>query len=198
MSLPLLAAALIGLRHGAPTRPAVAGAHRRTAVGGPGGDALCLALHRRFTAVRRDLVHDRHRAGRRRSARWRDRGCCGFKAVEGLRRRCGGGLLHAVEAQHLLCGRGPQPFIGGLAGRRSVGSMPDSSSRMLMIAFTVDHDSPPTLARIMTPSARVSSIMFSAIDTGTLASAASAALASSNLPASANAATWNSSSRPSS
>ena len=67
--------------------------------------------------------------------------------------------------------------------------MPDRSSRMLMIALTVDHDIPETLARIMTPSARVSTIMFSAIDTGTLASAAIAALASSNLPASANAST---------
>ena len=67
--------------------------------------------------------------------------------------------------------------------------MPERSSRMLMIAFTVDHDIPETLARIITPSARVSIIMFSAIDTGTLASAAIAALASSNLPASANAAT---------
>jgi hypothetical protein len=60
---------------------------------------------------------------------------------------------------------------------------------MLMIALTVDHDIPPTLARIITPSARVSSIMSSAIATGTLASAASAALVSSNLPASANVAT---------
>ncbi len=67
-----------------------------------------------------------------------------------------------------------------------------------MIALTVDHDMVATLARIMMPSARVSSIMFSAIDTDTLARAASAALASSNLPASANDVTWNSSSRPSS
>ena len=64
--------------------------------------------------------------------------------------------------------------------------------------MTVDHDSPATFARIITPSARVSIIMFSAIATGTLASAAIAALASSNLPASANDATWISSSRPSS
>ena len=67
-----------------------------------------------------------------------------------------------------------------------------------MIALTVDHDRPATLARIITPSARVSIIMFSAIATGTLASAAIEALASSNLPASANDATWISSSRPSS
>ena len=54
---------------------------------------------------------------------------------------------------------------------------------MLMIALTVNHDRPETFARIITPSARVSTIMFSAIDTDTLASAAIAALASSNLPA---------------
>jgi hypothetical protein len=42
MSLPLLAGALVGLRHGAPSHP-----------------ALRLALHRRLAAVRRDLVHDR-------------------------------------------------------------------------------------------------------------------------------------------
>ncbi len=60
---------------------------------------------------------------------------------------------------------------------------------MLMIASTVDHDIPETFARIMTPSARVSIIIFSAIDTDTLASAAIAALASSNFPASANAVT---------
>jgi hypothetical protein len=47
---------------------------------------------------------------------------------------------------------------------------------MLMIALTVDHDIPATLARIITPSARVSTIMFSATATGTLASAAIAAL----------------------
>ena len=51
-----------------------------------------------------------------------------------------------------------------------------------MIVLTVDHDSPATFARIIMPSARVSIIMFSAIDTGTLASAAIDALASSNLP----------------
>ena len=67
--------------------------------------------------------------------------------------------------------------------------MSERSSRILMIALTVDHDIPETLARIMTPSARVSTIIFSAIDTETLASAAIAALASSNLPAAANAAT---------
>ena len=38
--------------------------HRRAGLGGAGGDALCVALHRRFTAVRRDLVHARDRAGR--------------------------------------------------------------------------------------------------------------------------------------
>ena len=69
---------------------------------------------------------------------------------------------------------------------------------MLMIALTVDHDIPATLARIITPSARVSTIMLSAIDNDTLASAAIEALVSSNLPPSANAATWRSSSRPSS
>src|SRR5258706_15689748 len=56
---------------------------------------------------------------------------------------------------------------------------------MLMIALTVDHEIPETFARIMMPSERLSTIIFSAIDTGTLASAAIAALASSNLPASA-------------
>jgi hypothetical protein len=107
-------------------------------------------------------------------------------------------LLHAVEAQHLLRGRRPQPLVGVLAGRDIGRLPPDSSSRMLMIVLTVDHESPATFARIITPSARVSIIMFSAIATGTLASAAIDALASSNLPASANDATWNSSSRPSS
>ena len=196
MSLPLLAGALIGLRHGAPARPAVAGAIAGTVVGGTGGDALRLALHGRFTAVRGDLVHARDRAGDR------DRRAGRIEAAEVLgdgalrHRRV---LLHAVEAQHLLRGRRPQPLVGVLAGRRDRSAPPpDSSSRMLMIVLTVDHDSPATFARIITPSARVSIIMFSAIATGTLASAAIEALASSNLPASANDATWNSSSRPSS
>ncbi len=35
----------------------------RHGVGGTGGDALCLALHRRLAAVRRDLVHAGDRAG---------------------------------------------------------------------------------------------------------------------------------------
>ena len=52
--------------------------HRRTAVGGPGGDAVRLALHRRFTAVRGDLVHASPPRWSPPSARWRDRGCCGF------------------------------------------------------------------------------------------------------------------------
>ena len=56
LSLPLLAAALIGLRHGAPARPALAGAIaglcRRAC-----GDALRLALHRQFAAIRGDLVY---------------------------------------------------------------------------------------------------------------------------------------------
>jgi hypothetical protein len=60
---------------------------------------------------------------------------------------------------------------------------------MLMIALTVNQDRPDTFARIMTPSARASTIMFSAIDIETFASTAIAAFASSNLPASANAAT---------
>ena len=38
--------------------------HRRTVVGGIGRDAVRVALHRRFTVVRRDLVHRCHRAGR--------------------------------------------------------------------------------------------------------------------------------------
>ena len=82
MSLPLLVAALIGL---APRRPGAAGAvrrDRRHAVGGTGGDALCLALHRRFTAVRRDLVHARDRAGRR------DRRAGGIAGTEVLERWC--------------------------------------------------------------------------------------------------------------
>jgi hypothetical protein len=69
---------------------------------------------------------------------------------------------------------------------------------MSMISLTVGHESPATFARIITPSARVSIIMFSAIATGMLAIAAIDALASSNFPASANDATWDSSSRPSS
>ena len=67
-------------------------------------------------------------------------------------------------------------------------SKPEKRSRMLMIALTVDHEIPETLARIMMASERLSTIISSAIDTGTLASAAIAALASSNLPSSANAA----------
>ena len=38
---------------------------RRAVVGGFGGDALRLALHRRFAAVRGDLVHDRRGVGHR-------------------------------------------------------------------------------------------------------------------------------------
>src|SRR6478752_9179528 len=38
---------------------------RRTIVGRPRGDALRIALHRRFTAVRGDLVYDRHGARHR-------------------------------------------------------------------------------------------------------------------------------------
>ena len=63
LSLPILAGALMGLRHGAPSRPAVAGAVAGTVVGGTGGDALRLALHGRFAAVRGDLVHAGDRAG---------------------------------------------------------------------------------------------------------------------------------------
>ena len=47
---------------------------------------------------------------------------------------------------------------------------------MAMIARTVDHGMPATLARIITPSLRLSIIMFSAVSTATSASAASAAL----------------------
>ena len=63
MSLPLLAAALIGLASRRAGTARGGRRDRRTAVGGPGGDALRLALHRRFAAVRGDLVHDRRRAG---------------------------------------------------------------------------------------------------------------------------------------
>ena len=65
LSLPLLAAALIGLRHGAPARPAARRRGRRIVVGGTGRDAVRLALHRQFTAVRGDLVHHCDRAGHR-------------------------------------------------------------------------------------------------------------------------------------
>src|SRR5437667_293615 len=80
----------------------------------------------------------------------------------------------------------------------SVCEPPDSFSRMAMMARTLGHDMPATLARIITPSVQLSTIMFSAVSTETPASAASPALVSSNLPCSAKVATWNSLSRPSS
>ena len=65
MSLPLL----VGRAdRPASRRPGAAGAvgrDCRAVVGGACGDALCLALHGQFTAVRGDLVHARHRAGHR-------------------------------------------------------------------------------------------------------------------------------------
>src|ERR1700730_19239524 len=77
-----------------------------------------------------------------------------------------------------------------LQAARSDGSSPERASRMLMIALTVDHDIAETLHKIITPSARVSTIMFCGMATGTLARAATAALGSSNFSASANDATW--------
>ena len=65
LSLPILAAALIGL---ASRRAGAAGGRRRRrrdVVGGTGGDALRVALHGRFTAVRGDLVHAGDCAGDR-------------------------------------------------------------------------------------------------------------------------------------
>ena len=101
LSLPLLAAALIGLRHGAPARPALAGAHRRTVVGRTGGDAL-----RRRTAptIRRCSWRPGTRSPPRwspRSARWRDRGCCGSRRtfVEDGR----AGLIAAHAAGAAVC-----------------------------------------------------------------------------------------------
>ena len=52
--------------------------HGRACLGRSGGDALCVALHRRFTAVRGDLVHDRDRPGNG------DRRAGGFEGVEVL------------------------------------------------------------------------------------------------------------------
>ena len=77
---PAVLAAAVGGRADRPAsrRAGAAGGrrrHRRNAVGGIGGDALRVALHRRFAVVRRDLVQHRDRVGRPRSARWRDRGC---------------------------------------------------------------------------------------------------------------------------
>ena len=80
----------------------------------------------------------------------------------------------------------------------SVCDPPESFSRMAMMARTLDHCMPATLARIITPSVRFSIIMVSAVSTATPASAASPALVSSNLPCSAKVVTWNSLSRPSS
>ena len=119
MSLPLLAAALLGLRHGAPTRPALAGA-----IAGLLSAGLAATLYAShctddsplFVAtwytIAAALVSRRRRVGG-------IEGAAVLMTVGSLRRRrrCRG-LLHAVEAQHLLCGRGPQPFIGGLAGRK--------------------------------------------------------------------------------
>ncbi|MFK4539184.1 hypothetical protein ABIA00_007367 [Bradyrhizobium ottawaense] len=67
-----------------------------------------------------------------------------------------------------------------------------------MMARTLGQDMPATLARIITPSVRLSIIMVSAVSTATPASAASPALVSSNLPCSAKLVTWNSLRRPSS
>ena len=62
MSLPLLAGALFGLRHGAPSHPALAGA-LAASCGRARRDAVRLTLHRQLAAVRRDLVHARDRVG---------------------------------------------------------------------------------------------------------------------------------------
>lgn len=45
MSLPLLAGALIGLRHGAPTRPRSPAPSPGAGLGRAGGNPLCVALH---------------------------------------------------------------------------------------------------------------------------------------------------------
>ena len=110
LSLPLLLAALMGL---APRRPVAAGAVGRVGrhvVGGPCGDSLCLALHRRFTAVRRVLVHARDRARRRR--RRADR--LADAEVLTLRRRgallllaCGGSAAPAARSRAAAVHRSP-------------------------------------------------------------------------------------------
>ena len=86
---------------------------RRPVVGGPCRDAVRLALHRRFAAVRRDLVHDRDRAGDGDRRAGGVEGPAVLASPASRRRRRA--LLHAVEAQHLLRGRRPQRFVGVLA-----------------------------------------------------------------------------------
>ena len=81
LSLPLLIAALIGLRHGAATRPMLTGAVAGLLAGGNRRDVLRLALHRRLAAVRRHLVQ--HRAGGGRAGR----GGCGALGAADLERR---------------------------------------------------------------------------------------------------------------
>ena len=79
LSLPLLAGALFAMRHGAPTRPAVAGAFAGLVSAGLAATLYASHCTRRFTALRGDLVHARHLADHRASAHWRDRRCCGFR-----------------------------------------------------------------------------------------------------------------------
>jgi len=111
MSLPLLAAALIGLRHGAPARSP---------------DCCRRVWRRRYTPrIAPTILRCSWRPGTPSLprwlpplARWRDRKCSDFSGVwQSCRRSRRRGLLHAVEAQHLLRGRGPQPVIGALADR---------------------------------------------------------------------------------
>ena len=194
MSLPLLAAALIGLRHGAPARPAVAGAIAGLVSAGLAAtlyashctDDLPLFVATWYTLATALVAAIGALAGSKVLRFW-------FRPpARVVPAACGGSAAPVVRSRAASVRRWPCRPQGWSVRR------PESSSRMLTIAFTVDHDRPPTLARIITPSARVSIIMFSAIDIDTLASAAIEALVSSNLPAAANEATWNSSSRPSS
>ena len=82
-SAAVAAAAGGGLDRPAPRRAGPARARRcarRNVVGGIGGDALRRAMHRRFAAVRGDLVHHRYRDGRR------DRRAGGIEAAQVLAR----------------------------------------------------------------------------------------------------------------
>ena len=81
LSIPPLAALIVALREGAPRHPALDRRARRRGGGGSRGDDLRHQLHRRFAAVRRELVSAGD-ADRRRRARGRR-----LSLVTGRRRR---------------------------------------------------------------------------------------------------------------
>jgi len=99
-----------------------------------------------------------------------------------------GALLHAVEAQQPACRSMTPSVVGVLQACRSVGSPPEILVAQIDIDRTVDPTAPRLLPGSSTPSGAVSIIMFSATPPSTLAMLQSTHWFSSNLPASANAA----------